>query len=476
MRELKCPHCKSVFQVDDDMYESIAGQVRNETFEAELDRRESELRDRIRSDYEVKSLKEHRIFSEKLVSLEKEISKKEKEISTLGERLRQSDKTKDLEIANEVERAKAETQRSLQAKEMEIATLKLQIANEESERKVILLEERRKTEELLKKKDDRISELNRELEIERRDAKLQMASIKEKHAIVISEKDKEIEYHKDFKARLSTKMLGETLEIHCQILFNQARSMGMFPEAYFEKDNDARGGSKGDFIFRDYVDGNEYISIMFEMKNEADTTATKHKNDDFLEKLDKDRNEKGCEYAVLVSMLERDNELYNEGIVNKSYLYPKMYVIRPQMFMTLIAILSQASRKSLGEIMLLKSELESARAQSVDVTNFEKRRDQFITSFGKLVEAHVKKHNDAMGGIDKVIEALEKQVDALKKVKALFETSEQKLVRANESVENDFTIKKLTHGNPTMRKKFEDARKQRDSGNEDSPMENSSLE
>ncbi len=187
MRELKCPHCKSVFQVDDDMYESIAGQVRNETFEAELDRRESELRDRIRSDYEVKSLKEHRIFSEKLVSLEKEISKKEKEISTLGERLRQSDKTKDLEIANEVERAKAETQRSLQAKEMEIATLKLQIANEESERKVILLEERRKTEELLKKKDDRISELNRELEIERRDAKLQMASIKEKHAIVLSE-------------------------------------------------------------------------------------------------------------------------------------------------------------------------------------------------------------------------------------------------------------------------------------------------
>ena len=462
MKELRCPHCKSVFQVDDDMYESIAGQVRNEEFEVELTRRETELSKRLQSDYEVKLLKNEASLKENVSKLERELALREKEISTLGERLKQSDRAKELEIASVKEKEKFAYHEDLQKKDLEIANLKSKIANEEDERKLILLEEQRKADEVLKLKDEKISELNKVLEIERRDAQLQMAAIKEQHALVVSEKNKEIEYHKDFKARLSTKMIGETLEIHCQTLFNQARSMGMFPEAYFEKDNDAKGGSKGDFIFRDYVDGNEYISIMFEMKNESDTTAVKHKNDDFLEKLDRDRNEKGCEYAVLVSMLERDNDLYNEGIVNKSYLYPKMYVIRPQMFMTLIAILSQAARKNMGEIMLLKSELEVARAQTVDISNFEKRRDQFVMNFGKLVESHVKKHKDAMGGIDKVIDALEKQVESLKRVKALFETSEQKLIRANESVENDFTIKKLTHGNPTMRMKFKEARERKE--------------
>jgi hypothetical protein len=195
------------------------------------------------------------------------------------------------------------------------------------------------------------------------------------------------------------------------------------------------------------------------MKHEMDTTATKHKNDDFLEKLDKDRRDKNCEYAVLVSLLERDNELYNDGIVNKSHVYPKMYVIRPQMFMPLISLLCQAASKNLAEISHLRTELEVARAQTVDVTNFEQRRDQFVATFGKLVEAHAKKHVDAMSGIDKVIASLEKQIDELRKVKTLFETSEQKLLRANESVENDFTIKKLTRGNPTMRAKFDEARR-----------------
>ncbi len=411
MKELKCPHCGNVFQVDKEAFDTIASQVRNAAFEAELERRTKELAGRLEAEYDVRRLNGERSLRE-----------------------------------------------AAAAKDSEIARLKAALEADAERRNAAVLEERQRVADTLRDRDIEIARLKSYGDNLRREAQAEIASLKERQAVEIAEKDREIQYHKDFKTRLSTKMIGETLEIHCATLFSQAQSMGMFAEASFCKDNDARYGSKGDFIFRDYIDGREYISIMFEMKNEADATASKHRNEDFFEKLDRDRREKGCEYAVLVTMLERDSELYNSGIVNVSHRYPKMYVVRPHLFMTLISILAQAARRNQAEISALRTELEVARAQSVDVTNFERKRDRFVADFGKLVEAHVKKHNEAIGGIDKVIESLEKQIEQLRKVKALFDASEQKLVRAGESAENDFTIKKLTYGNPTMREKFKQAR------------------
>lgn len=426
MKELKCPNCKHVFQVDDDVFESLAAQVRTTAYQEEVDRRIEEMRRQFKSDFELEKLREEQKFKEREIRMKQDIASKESEVSRLNSRLQDFEQGKKIELEAALLKDRGEHQKTLAAKDSEIADLRNRV------------------------------------EAEKRDAALNIAALKERHALEVSEKDKEIQFHKDFKMRMSTKMLGETLEIHCHTLFQQAQSMGMYPDAYFEKDNDARTGSKGDFIFRDFIDGKEYISIMFEMKNEADATVQKHRNDDFLEKLDRDRNTKNCEYAVLVSMLERDSELYNEGIVNKSHKYPKMYVIRPQMFMNLIGILCQASRKSVETIRGLEMQLEVAKAQSVDISRFEERRDEFALAFKKLVDAHTKKHEDAIGWIDKVIESLEKQVVSLKKVKSLFETSEQKLLRANDAVENDFTIKKLTRGNPTMKKAFEEARRERE--------------
>lgn len=256
----------------------------------------------------------------------------------------------------------------------------------------------------------------------------------------------EVDHYKELKAHMSTKMIGESLEVHCSTEFNRVRSM-MYPCAYFEKDNDASGGSKGDFIFRDTADGVEYISIMFEMKNEMETTATKHKNEDFFAKLDKDRKEKGCEYAVLVSLLEPDSELYNEGIVDVSYKYPKMYVIRPQFFMPLISLLTQASKKSIE----YQKELILARQQSVDVTNFENKVNAFRDKFAGHYQKASEKFNKAIEEIDKTIKSLQKMKDNLL-------SSENYLRLANNDTE-DLSIKKLTRGNPTMKEKFEEARR-----------------
>ena len=426
MKELKCPNCKHVFQVDDDVFESLASQVRTTAYQEEVGRRIEEVRCQLKSDFELEKLREEQKFKEREIRMKQDIATKESEVTRLNSRLQDFEQGKKIELEAALLKDRGEHQKTLAAKDSEIADLRNRV------------------------------------EAEKRDAALNIAALKERHALEVSEKDKEIQFHKDFKMRMSTKMLGETLEIHCHTLFQQAQSMGMYPDAYFEKDNDAKTGSKGDFIFRDFIDGKEYISIMFEMKNEADATVQNHRNDDFLEKLDRDRNTKNCEYAVLVSMLERDSELYNEGIVNKSHKYPKMYVIRPQMFMNLIGILCQASRKSVETIRGLEMQLEVAKAQSVDISRFEERRDEFALAFKKLVDAHTKKHEDAIGWIDKVIESLEKQVVSLKKVKSLFETSEQKLLRANDAVENDFTIKKLTRGNPTMKKAFEEAHRERE--------------
>lgn len=451
-KELKCPECGHVFQVSQDVFDSLAAQVRNAVLEEEVDRRVADLHQRMSAEHEVTDMKRRREFDASIDEKTRLIAARDAEIALLKERLAGAPRDARLELEREL----SERDRELSRMAQEIKSMQNSF---EAEKRVALLEQKESHASQLRQRDDEIARLNGCVEAERKDAQLRIADLNAAHAIELTKKDETIKYYKDFKTSLSTKMLGETLEIHCQTEFERHQAMGMFPEAFFGKDNNSSpGGTKGDFIFRDYADGVEYISIMFEMKNEADTTAARHKNEDFLAKLHKDRTEKGCEYAVLVSMLERQSDLYNGGIVNMSHKYPKMYVVRPQFFMTLIVLLSQASRKSIGEISALRAELELARAQTIDVTNFERRRDEFVRSFSSLVEAHSKKHHEAMSEIDKVIESLERQIEKLRKVKTAFETSQQKLIKANESAETKFTIKKLCHGNPTMRRKFDEAR------------------
>jgi predicted Zn finger-like uncharacterized protein len=429
---LKCPKCQTIFKVDESDYAAILQQVRNTEFNDEVNRRLKELKQQY--DAETKAM-----VSGLEKFNEKKLADKEREKENL-------EKTKDTEILN----------------------LKSQIAMLKKQNELDVINERNNCKDEIHAKEKAITELTSKLQAQAVAAENKVHEINEYHNAIIKAKDEEIEHYKDMKSRLSTKMLGETLEQHCQNMFNRARSQGQFLTAYFEKDNDISvSGTKGDFIFRDYLDGEEYISIMFEMKNEADTTATKHRNEDFFAKLDKDRHDKKCEYAVLVSTLEADNEYYNEGIVDVSYRYDKMIVIRPQFFMAVIVMLSRTAMRGAKRLIDLKHDLAIAQAQSIDVTKFEARRDKFVSEFGKLVEAHLKKQDDALAAIDKAIEAAEKQADNLRKVKALFETSRQKLVSANEKAENDFTIRKLTYGNPTMKAKFDEARTLREQENLD---------
>jgi predicted Zn finger-like uncharacterized protein len=429
---LKCPKCQTIFKVDESDYAAILQQVRNTEFNDEVNRRLKELKQQY--DAETKAM-----VSGLEKFNEKKLADKEREKENL-------EKTKDTEILN----------------------LKSQIAMLKKQNELDVINERNNCKDEIHAKEQAITELTSKLQAQAVAAENKVHEINEYHNAIIKAKDEEIEHYKDMKSRLSTKMLGETLEQHCQNMFNRARSQGQFLTAYFEKDNDISvSGTKGDFIFRDYLDGDEYISIMFEMKNEVDTTATKHRNEDFFAKLDKDRHDKKCEYAVLVSTLEADNEYYNEGIVDVSYRYDKMIVIRPQFFMAVIVMLSRTAMRGAKRLIDLKHDLAIAQAQSIDVTKFEARRDKFVSEFGKLVEAHLKKQDDALAAIDKAIEAAEKQADNLRKVKALFETSRQKLVSANEKAENDFTIRKLTYGNPTMKAKFDEARTLREQENLD---------
>ena len=455
---LKCPNCNTVFEVDENHYAALIAQVRNAEFDAEIKRRLAEVS-------EVQRAKEESNRAKADQKLEQAVSAKESEINTLKteiERLKAIVENYDTVKKADMETISAKsTQRLAEmsaVKDKEIAELKSRIKESEIKHELDLTNERNLSREEIHRKENEITELTSKLESQKTEAKNRELELRNSHEVMMKAKDEEIERYKDMKSRLSTKMIGETLEQHCQNTFNLARSMGQFADAYFEKDNDASGGTKGDFIFRDYIDGQECLSIMFEMKNEADTTATKHKNEDFFAKLDKDRNDKNCDYAVLVSLLEIDNEFYNNGIVDVSYRYPKMFVVRPQFFMPVIALLSKAARRSAETVIALRAELVEAKAQSIDVTRFEERRDKFAAEFMKFVDGHRKKHDDAMEAIDKAIASAEKQIDSLRKIKSLFETSTQKLVRAGEVIENDFTIKKLTHGNPTMRVKFQEAR------------------
>ena len=363
------------------------------------------------------------------------MSRKNAEIARLSEQLNSISQTKELEFKE-----------ILAKKEQEIFRLTTTIAQNDDQRRIALLEEKNRFKEQLQAKDTQIAELKEKVTSEKAAASIRERGLMDKFSMQLKEKQEQIDYYKDLKTRMSTKMVGETLEIHCSTEFNRVRA-SMYPRAYFEKDNDARSGSKGDFIFRDFAeDGTEYISIMFEMKNEMDETATKHKNEDFLAKLDKDRNEKACEYAVLVSLLEPDSELYNEGIVDVSYRYPKMFVVRPQFFMPLISLLAQASRKSIE----YRQALAIAQRQSVDVTHFEERLDDFKTRFGN-------NYRLASERFAKAIDEIDKSIDHLQKIKDALLGSANNLRLANNKLE-DLTIKKLTWNNPTMKEKFAQAR------------------
>lgn len=321
MKELKCPNCGSVFSVDEADYASIVSQVKTQEFDTEVESRLKEIMKQNKIQQEADSMKISQKYQEQLNSKEIELSKKENEIVKLQARLDNFNQAKQLEL--ETERAKTNE---------EIVRLKSIIKQSESNIQVAILEERNKVKDLIQTKENSLIELRSQIDLKQKEATIREASIKEDYERQLKQKQELVDYYKDLKAKLSTKMIGESLEVHCSNEFNRVRT-SMYPNAYFDKDNDASHGSKGDFIFRDYIDNIEYISMMFEMKNEMDETATKHKNEDFFAKLDKDRRDKGCEYAILVSLLEPDNDLYNEGIVDVSYRYPKMFVIRPQFFM-----------------------------------------------------------------------------------------------------------------------------------------------
>lgn len=434
MKELKCPNCGSVFSVDEADYASIVSQVKTQEFDAEIEARLKEIMKQNKLQQEADSIKISQKYQEQLNSKEIELSRKENEIVQLQARLDGFDQAKQLEM--ETERAKNKE---------EIARLTSIIEQNKSNLQVAVLEERNKVQDILQKKENTLIELKSQIDLKQKEATIREASIKEDYERQLKQKQELVDYYKDLKAKLSTKMIGESLEVHCSNEFNRVRT-SMYPNAYFEKDNDASHGSKGDFIFRDYVDNVEYISMMFEMKNEMDETSTKHKNEDFFAKLDKDRRDKGCEYAILVSLLEPDNDLYNEGIVDVSYRYPKMFVIRPQFFMPLISLLTQASKKSIE----YQKELIVARQQSVDVTNFENKLNDFRKKFGNHYQYASAKFNKAIEDIDKAIISLQKMKEDLM-------SSSNYLRLANNDTEA-LSIKRLTRGNPTMKKMFDDAR------------------
>ena len=456
MKELKCPNCGQVFQVDEADYASIVSQVKNAEFDAEVDRRLAELHERHKAEQELATAKTEQSFQKQLSSKEVELSNKDAEISRLKSsaesELAKVKGEKDAEIArlkslleNIEAQKKSELTLALAEKDKTIAQLNSTIEQSDNKMQLAVMEERSKAQQAVQQKENEITQLRTSVELEKREAQIHEAALVKRHEDELRMKQEQVDYYKDLKTKMSTKMVGETLEQHCSIEFEQY-IRPMMPNAYFDKDNDASDGTKGDFIFRDSEDGTEYISIMFEMKNEMDTTATKHKNDDFLKKLDEDRKKKGCEFAVLVSLLEAENDLYNNGIVNKSHLYPKMYVIRPQFFVPFINLLVQASKKSLE----YKKQLILAQSKEVDVTNFEAKMEDFKNKFGRHYELASKKFEDAVKQIDDTIAKL-------LKIKENLLGSENNLRLAQQDTQ-DLTIRKLTYKNPTMKAKFDEAR------------------
>ena len=392
MNEIKCPKCGTIFKIDAREFENITKQIRDKEFEREINRIHEEHKNNLKTQLELT-----KISTEK--QLQEELNKKTLEIQNLKNEIELNKKEKDIEINKE---------------KQELET--------------------------------KIQELNNKLELSKNEYIIKENNLKESYEEKLKTKEEQIVYYKDFKAKQSTKMIGESLELHCYNEFNKLRPL--FKNAYFEKDNDASTGSKGDFIFKDFdEDGNEIVSIMFEMKNEADKTQTKHKNEDFLKELNKDRLEKKCEYAVLVSLLEIDNDYYNEGIVDVSHIYEKMYVIRPQFFIPLITLIRNLSQKSLE----YRKELQIIQNQNIDISNFEENINTFKEAFGRNYRLASEKFKKAIDEIDKTIDHLQKTKEALL-------SSENNLRLANNKAE-DLTIKKLTNGNETMKRLFEEKNK-----------------
>ena len=404
MQEIKCPNCGKTFVVDDSGYAQIARQVRDSEFDRALRQRERDIAEAKEKEFELAQMRQKEAF----------------------------------------DRALAEAERRVEQ-------LKAQLAGGETEKKLAVSEAVREKEKELSEQASEVAALKNRLDNQETESQLKQQSLQREYESRLRQKDEMIEYYKDFKARQSTKMIGESLEQHCLSQFNALR-MTAFPDAYFEKDNDARSGSKGDFIFRESRGGVEFISIMFEMKNEADETATKHKNEDFFKELDKDRREKKCEYAVLVSLLEADSELYNNGIVDVSYKYEKMYVIRPQFFIPIITLLRNAALGSLK----YRQELEAARNQQIDVLNFEKNMNEFKDKFAYNYQLASKKFKTAIEEIDKTIDHLQKTKEALL-------SSENNLRLANNKAE-DLSIKRLTKNAPSVREMFDAAKNEGPAG------------
>lgn len=451
MNEIKCPKCGTVFQIDEQDYESIVKQVRDHTFEEELNERKAQFQRELESAVKLAKADTEKKLLEQVNQLKMANANLETRIQSSEEEKKQA-----------VQSTKAEVEKEYTSKISELTLSKTKLEND---LKLKDTENKLAVEQAISAKDKTIDSLSNELSLKEKEFQLKETSMKESYESKLKDKDEQIAYYKDFKARQSTKMIGESLEQHCSTEFNKLRSL--FKNCYFEKDNDAKTGSKGDFIFRAYADDehtSEIVSIMFEMKNEADQTATKHKNEDFFKELDKDRREKKCEYAVLVSLLELDNEYYNVGIVDVSYQYEKMYVIRPQFFIPLITLIKDLASKSLE----YKNELELVRSQNIDITHFEQNINTFKDSFSR-------NYRLASERFAKAIEEIDKTIDHLQKTKEHLLKTEDNLRLANNKAQ-DLTIKKLTHKNPTMAKMFDDLKKNADDVSSEVETESMDLE
>ena len=437
MNEIKCRHCQTVFTIDENSYADIVSQVRNKEFAEDVHKQLEFAKKQFETEKALAKEQEKRLYDEERANFEQKILSLELAL-----------KNADVKEEKNVQEALHQKEKEFSALQAELDQLKQQLQFKE-------VELSQKFQEDLHAKERTILELKQEKELQQKEQEVQQTALKEKYELELRSKkdqfelelkakDEAIAFYKDFKAKQSTKMVGESLEQHCEIEFNRLR-MTAFPRAEFGKDNDAKTGSKGDYIYREYDEnGIEILSIMFEMKNENDETATKKKNEHFFKELDKDRHEKQCEYAILVSLLEADNELYNTGIVDVSYQYPKMYVVRPQFFIPIITLLRNAALNSLQ----YKQELAMMRDQHIDITHFEEDLETFKKGFARNYELASKKFQSAIDEIDKTIKSLEK-------TKAALLSSENNLRLANNKAE-DLTVKKLVKNNPTMKQRFEE--------------------
>ena len=437
MNEIKCPHCQTVFTIDENSYADIVSQVRNKEFAEDVHKQLEFAKKQFETEKALAKEQEKRLYDEERANFEQKILSLE------------------LALQNADVKEEKNVQEALHQKEKEFSALQAELDQLKQQLQFKEVELSQKFQEDLHAKERTILELKQAKELQQKEQEVQQTAMKEKYELELrakkdqfelelKAKDEAIAFYKDFKAKQSTKMVGESLEQHCEIEFNRLR-MTAFPRAEFGKDNDAKTGSKGDYIYREYDEnGIEILSIMFEMKNENDETATKKKNEHFFKELDKDRHEKQCEYAILVSLLEADNELYNTGIVDVSYQYPKMYVVRPQFFIPIITLLRNAALNSLQ----YKQELALMRDQHIDITHFEEDLETFKKGFARNYELASKKFQSAIDEIDKTIKSLEK-------TKAALLSSENNLRLANNKAE-DLTVKKLVKNNPTMKQRFEE--------------------